>query len=388
MNIHEYQAKKLFANYDIPVLKGEVVFSSDGAYEYAKSLKSDVFAVKAQIHAGGRGLGGGVKIAKNLSEVRKFADEILGMNLITPQTNANGQMVKKVYIEEGADIAHQYYLSIVLDRGLEKPVIIASVDGGVSIEDVAMKTPEKIITTAVDSLIGLRSFHISTICFGLGLDKEESKIFATFIKKLYKFYIEEDAELVEINPLVKTTDNKFIALDAKVSFDQNALYRHPKIEELRDEDEEEAIELEANKHNLKYVELDGNIGCMVNGAGLAMAVMDMIKHEGGEPANFLDIGGGASVETVTKAFEIMQKNRNIKVIFINIFGGIVRCDVVANGILGAMETINLDIPLVVRLEGTNAKQGLEMLQNTNYKNIVAISDLEEATKKSIELSIL
>ncbi len=386
MNIHEYQAKKLFSDYEIPILKGEVVFSSDGAYEYAKSLKGDIFAVKAQIHAGGRGLGGGVKIAKNLKEVREFSDEILGMQLITPQTDEHGQEVKKIYIEEGADISHQYYLSIVLDRGLEKPVIIASLDGGVNIEDVALSSPERIITTEIDSLIGLQSFHIANICSGLALCKEDSKVFGAFIEKLYKFYIENDVELVEINPLIKTTDNHFIALDAKVSFDENALYRHPKIEELRDIEEEEEIELEANSHGLKYVELDGNIGCMVNGAGLAMAVMDMIKHEGGSPANFLDIGGGASVETVTKAFEIMQTNRKIKVIFINIFGGIVRCDLVANGILGAMNEIKLDIPLVVRLEGTNAKQGLEILENSGYQNIVAISDLEKATKKSIELS--
>ena len=386
MNIHEYQAKKLFADYEIPILKGEVVFSSDGAYEYAKTLNSDVFAIKAQIHAGGRGLGGGVKLAKNLKEVREFSNEILGMQLITPQTDEHGQEVKKIYIEEGADISHQYYLSIVLDRGLEQPVIIASIDGGVNIEDVALNTPERIITTAIDSLIGLQSFHIMNICSGLNLNKEDSKKFGVFIHKLYKFYVENDVELVEINPLVKTKDDNLIALDAKVSFDENALYRHPKIEELRDIEEEEEIELEANSHGLKYVELDGNIGCMVNGAGLAMAVMDMIKHEGGKPANFLDIGGGASIETVTKAFEIMEKNRKIKVIFINIFGGIVRCDLVANGILGAMKEIQLDIPLVVRLEGTNAKQGLEILKKSGYKNIVAISDLEKATKKSIELS--
>lgn len=387
MNIHEYQAKKLFADYEIPTQKGIVAFSSDGAYEYAKSSSNETFAIKAQIHAGGRGLGGGVKIAKNLEEVRQFSDEILGMTLITPQTNEHGQVVKKIYIEEGANIKHQYYLSIALDRSIENPIIIASKEGGVDIEEIALKYPEKIIKTELNSSIGLRAYNIKKICLGLGLDKEDSKTLASFLQKLYKFYIENDAELVEINPLIKTNEDKFIALDAKVSFDDNALYRHPSIEALRDIEEEEEVEIEANRHNLKYIELDGDIGCMVNGAGLAMAVMDIIKSEGGEPANFLDIGGGASEDTVTKAFEIMQKNRNIKVIFINIFGGIVRCDLVANGILGAIKAINMDIPLVVRLEGTNAKKGLQILKDANIKNIVAISDLNMATKKSIELAM-
>jgi len=387
VNIHEYQAKQLFRKYNIPVLKGEVAYHSDGAYESAKNIGGDTFVVKAQIHAGGRGLGGGIKIVHSLDEVREVSEKMIDSVLITPQTSPSGKIVKKVYIEQGADIEHQYYLSIAFDRGQEKPVIIASLQGGVNIEDIAIKTPNDIIKIPISPVyIGLRSFHISSICSTLKLNKDESKLFSELLQNLYNLYMENDAELIEINPLVKTKDNKFIALDAKVSFDENALYRHPKIEELRDIDEEEEIELEANHHNLKYIQLEGNIGCMVNGAGLAMAVMDIIKHKGGEPANFLDIGGGASVHTVSKAFEIMQRNRNINAIFINIFGGIVRCDLVAKGILEAMESIKIDIPLVVRLEGTNAPQGLQILKETNFKNIEAISNLSDAIKRIIELS--
>ncbi len=384
MNIHEYQAKEIFKKYGVPTPRGKVAQTVEEAVEAAKELGGNLWVVKAQIHAGGRGLGGGVKLAKSLDEVREWASKILGMTLVTHQTGPEGKVVHKVYIEEGADIKSEFYLGMVLDRSKEMPVMMASTEGGMEIEEVATKTPEKIVKVAIDPTIGFQGFHGRKLAFGLGLPKEEVGTFIKFAKALYNVYIDNDAELIEINPLIKTGDGKFLALDAKMGFDDNALYRHPDIEAMRDLSEEEPTEIEAKKYGLSYIKLDGNVGCMVNGAGLAMATMDIIKHEGGEPANFLDVGGGANPETVAKGFEIILKDPNVKAIFVNIFGGIVRCDRIANGILKATEMVDVKVPVVVRLDGTNAKEAAEILKNAKIENIIPAKDLADGARKAVE----
>ena len=383
MNIHEYQAKEIFRKYGVPTPRGGVAFSGPEARRVAEELGGNLWVVKAQIHAGGRGKAGGVKLAKSLDEVEKLAEEMLGMTLVTHQTGPEGKVVKKVYIEEGADIKDELYLGMVLDRALEMPVMMASTEGGMEIEEVAEKTPEKIIKVAIDPTIGFQPFHARKLAFGLGLPKEEQREFIKFATALYNVYMDNDAEMIEINPLIKTGDGRFLALDAKMGFDDNALYKHPEIAEMRDLDEEEPTEVEAKKYGLSYIKLDGNVGCMVNGAGLAMATMDIIKHEGGEPANFLDVGGGANPDTVAKGFEIILSDPNVKSIFVNIFGGIVRCDRIANGILQATEKVEVNVPVIVRLDGTNAKEAAEILRNANIKNIIPAENLKDGAKKAV-----
>ena len=383
MNIHEYQAKQIFQKYGVPTPKGKVATTVEEAVENAKELGGPIWVVKAQIHAGGRGLGGGVKLAKSLEEVEKLAGEILGMTLVTHQTGPEGKLVQKIYIEDGVDIKDEFYLGMVLDRAKEMPVMMASTEGGMEIEEVAAKTPEKIIKVAIDPAIGFQGFHARELAFGLGLPKEQQGTFYKFAKALYDVYMDNDAELIEINPLVRTGSGEFIALDAKMGFDDNALYRHPDIEAMRDESEEDPDEREASKYGLSYVALDGEIGCMVNGAGLAMGTMDTINYMGGTPANFLDVGGTANAETVAKGFEIILRNPNVKAIFVNIFGGIVRCDRIANGILEATKKVNVNVPVVVRLDGTNAPEAAEILKNANIDNVIPADDLADGAKKAV-----
>lgn len=383
MNVHEYQAKEIFAKYGVPVPRGFVANSVVEAVENAKKLGGSIWVVKAQIHAGGRGLGGGVKLARSLEEVKQLASEILGMTLVTHQTGPEGKLVQKIYIEEGADIADELYLGVVLDRAKEMPVIMASTEGGMAIEEVAAKTPEKIIKVAVDPSIGFQGFHGRELAFGLGLCKEEMGKFIKFASSLYKVYMENDAELIEINPLVKTGAGDFIALDGKMGFDDSALGRHPNLEAMRDLSEEDPSEREAGEYGLSYIKLDGEVGCMVNGAGLAMGTMDTINYVGGTPANFLDVGGKASAETVAKGFEIILKDPNVKSIFVNIFGGIVRCDRIANGILEATKLVDVKVPVIVRLDGTNALEAAEILKNANIKNVISATDLEDGAKKAV-----
>ncbi len=384
MNIHEYQAKQIFKKYGVPTPRGIVATTPDEAVEAAKELGGNIWVVKAQIHAGGRGLGGGVKLAKSIDEVKTLADEIIGMTLVTHQTGPEGKLVQKVYIEEGADIQDELYLGVVLDRAKEMPVIMASTEGGMEIEKVAEETPEKIIKVAVDPAIGFQGFHGRELVFGLGItDKLEQRKFIDFASKLYSVYMENDAELIEINPLIKTGAGDFLALDGKMGFDDSALYRHPEIEEMRDISEEDADEREASQYGLSYIALDGEIGCMVNGAGLAMGTMDTINYMGGTPANFLDVGGKANAETVAKGFEIILKNPQVKAIFVNIFGGIVRCDRIANGILEATKMVDVNVPVVVRLDGTNAAEAAEILKNANIDNVIAATDLGDGAKKAV-----
>jgi succinyl-CoA synthetase beta subunit len=383
MNIHEYQAKEIFKKYGVPTPRGIIANSVRDAVRNAETLGGNIWVVKAQIHAGGRGLGGGVKLAKSIEEVEQHAHDILGMQLVTHQTGPEGKLVQKVYIEEGADIQAEYYISVVLDRAREMPIIMASTEGGMDIETVAEKTPEKIVTVAVDPAIGFQGFHARELSFGLGLSKDEMKNFSKLAKALYNVYMETDAEMVEINPLIKTSKGEFIALDGKMGFDDNALGRHSEIEAMRDLSEEEPTEIEAKKYGLSYIKLDGAVGCMVNGAGLAMATMDIIKHEGGEPANFLDVGGSANPETVAKGFEIILQDPNVKAIFVNIFGGIVRCDRVANGILEATKITKVDVPVIVRLDGTNAEEAKIILQNSQIDNIIAAENLVDGAKKAV-----
>ena len=380
MNIHEYQAKAIFADNGIPTLKGKVAFSVDEAVANAKELGGSVWAVKAQIHAGGRGLGGGVKIAKNLDEVKDYASKILGMNLVTHQTGPEGKLVQKLYIESGVNIVKEYYLAILFNRMAEQITIIASSEGGMDIEKVAKESPEKIAKVGIDPQIGFKMFHGLEVARVLGLDKDEGKKLISMLAKLYKLYMDKDMNMLEINPLIKTAEGDFYALDAKCSFDDSALYRHPEIAELRDTTEENPAEREAAEFGLSYVKLDGDVACMVNGAGLAMATMDIINYSGAKPANFLDVGGGASPETVAKAFEIILRDKNVKVIFINIFGGIVRCDRIANGILEATKNVEVNIPIVVRLDGTNAAEAKTILDNSNLKNIKAATNLKNGAE--------
>ena len=383
MNIHEYQAKELFKKYNVPTPRGHVAFSPEEAVKAAQELGGEIWVVKAQIHAGGRGLGGGVKLARSTDEVRDLARQIIGMTLVTHQTGPEGKLVQKVYIEEGADIKKEYYLGMVLDRASEMPIMMASTEGGMEIEEVAAKSPEKIIKVAIDPLTGFQGFHGRKLAFGLDLPKEEVGAFIKFCSALYHVYMDHDAEMIEINPLIKTGDGKFLALDAKMGFDNNALYRQNTVAEMRDLSEEEPTEIEAGKYGLSYVKLDGNVGCMVNGAGLAMGTMDTINYEGGKPANFLDVGGGANPETVAKGFEIILADPNVKAIFVNIFGGIVRCDRVANGILEATKLTKVEVPVIVRLDGTNAEEAAQILNNAGIANIVAATDLEDGAKKAV-----
>ncbi len=383
MNIHEYQAKQIFAKYGVPTPRGIIANTPAQALTNAQELGGNVWVVKAQIHAGGRGLGGGVKLAKSLEEVKQLASEILGMTLVTHQTGPEGKLVQKVYIEEGADIVDELYLGVVLDRAKEMPVIMASTEGGMAIEDVAHDTPEKIIKVAVDPAIGFQGFHGRELAFGLGLPKAEQGKFIKFAAALYKVYMENDAEMIEINPLIKTGSGDFLALDGKMGFDDSALGRHPDIEDMRDISEEDPDEREASQYGLSYISLDGEIGCMVNGAGLAMGTMDTINYMGGTPANFLDVGGSANAETVAKGFEIILKNPNVKAIFVNIFGGIVRCDRIANGILEATKLVDVHVPVIVRLDGTNAPEAAEILKNANIANVIAADDLADGAAKAV-----
>ncbi len=384
MNIHEYQAKQIFQKYGVPTPKGIIAHTVEEAVANAKELGGPIWVVKAQIHAGGRGLGGGVKLAKSLDEVKTLAEEILGMTLVTHQTGPEGKLVQKVYIEDGADIKDELYLSVVLDRAAEMPIIMASTEGGMDIETVAAKTPEKIIKIAVDPAFGFQGYHGRELVFGLGItDKAEQKKMIQFAQKLYTLYMENDAEMIEINPLIKTGSGDFIALDGKMGFDDSALGRHPDIEAMRDLSEEDPDEREASQYGLSYIALDGEIGCMVNGAGLAMGTMDTINYMGGTPANFLDVGGSANAETVAKGFEIILKNPSVKAIFVNIFGGIVRCDRIANGILEATRMVDVSVPVVVRLDGTNAAEAAVILDNANIDNIISATDLGDGAKKAV-----
>ena len=384
MNIHEYQAKQLFSSYGINVLKGDIAFNVDDAVKIAEGIDSKKWVVKAQIHAGGRGKGGGVKIANSIKEVEEYSNNILGMNLITPQTGVEGKKVLKVYIEEGCLIKKEYYLGIVLDRAKGKFVMMASTEGGMEIEKVAEEMPEKIIKVILDPLMGLNGFQARQLSFALEIPKETMKDFVRQVTLLSKIAVEKDFTLVEINPLILTEDNKVIALDAKVNIDDNALFRNLNLKELLDESEVDPKELEAEKYDLSYVKLDGKLGCMVNGAGLAMATMDIIKLKGSSPANFLDVGGGASKEKVSGALKIIISDKDVKAILINIFGGIMRCDIIAEGIVEAVNEMKLDKPLIVRLEGTNVERGKEILSNSGLE-IVTAKDLEDAAEKAVSI---
>ncbi len=385
MNIHEYQAKQLFSSYGINVLKGDIAFNVDDAVKIAEGIDSKKWVVKAQIHAGGRGKGGGVKIANSIKEVESYSNNILGMKLITPQTGVEGKKVLKIYVEEGCQIKKEYYLGIVLDRAKGKFVMMASTEGGMEIEKVAEEMPEKIIKVILDPLMGLNGFQARQLSFALEIPKEAMKDFIRQVTLLSKIAVEKDFTLVEINPLILTEENKVIALDAKVNIDDNALFRNSDLKELLDESEVDPKELEAEKYDLSYVKLDGKLGCMVNGAGLAMATMDIIKLKGSSPANFLDVGGGASKEKVSGALKIIISDKDVKAILINIFGGIMRCDIIAEGIVEAVNEMKLDKPLIVRLEGTNVERGKEILRNSGLE-IVTAKDLEDAAEKASQYS--
>ena len=380
MKIHEYQGKEILRQFNVPVPNGIPAFSVDEAIEAAKKLGGPVWVVKAQIHAGGRGKGGGVKVAKSMDEVKQYASAILGMQLKTHQTGPEGQKVRRLLVEDGADIKKEYYLGILTDRATQKVVVMASSEGGMDIEEVAAKTPEKIIKVFVDPLTGLSDAQCDQLSKGIGVPEGSQAQAREVLKNLYKTYWDTDASLVEINPLILEGNGKIKALDAKFNFDSNALYRHPEIVAYRDVDEEDAAEIEASKFDLAYISLDGNIGCLVNGAGLAMATMDTIKLFGGLPANFLDVGGGATAEKVTEAFKIMLKNKSVKAILVNIFGGIMRCDVIADGVVTACKAVNLSVPLVVRMKGTNEELGKKILADSGLPIISADSMAEAATK--------
>jgi succinyl-CoA synthetase beta subunit len=382
MNIHEYQAKDLLKSFGAPVGNGVVATTADEAVEKAKALDGDVLVVKAQIHAGGRGKGGGVKIVKTIQEMHVEADRMLGKPLITPQTGPKGRIVRSVFVTEGTAIDRELYLSLLVDRATGRIAFVASTEGGVNIEEVAAETPEKITTVDVDPASGLSGFHGRVIADALELKGDLAKQCGKLIKTLYTLFTEKDASLIEINPLVVTKDGHLECLDAKMGFEDNALFRHPDIEALRDIHEEDPAEVEASKYDLSYVKLDGNIGCMVNGAGLAMATMDIIKYYGAEPANFLDVGGGATTEKVTAAFKLILSDPNVKGVLVNIFGGIMRCDTIAEGIIAAARETNIGVPLVVRLEGTNVERGKELLSNSGL-DIIPADDLDDAAKKAV-----
>jgi succinyl-CoA synthetase beta subunit len=380
MKIHEYQGKEILRQFNVPVPNGISALSVDEAVEVAKKLGGPVWVVKAQIHAGGRGKGGGVKVAKSLDEVKTYATQILGMQLKTHQTGPEGQKVRRLLVEDGADIKKEYYVGILTDRGTQSVVVMASSEGGMDIEEVAEKTPEKIIKAFVNPLIGLTDADAIKLAQGIGVPEASQAMAKAALQNLYKVYMDTDASLVEINPLILEGNGNIKALDAKFNFDSNALFRHPEIVAYRDLDEEDPAEVEASKFDLAYISLDGNIGCLVNGAGLAMATMDTIKLFGGEPANFLDVGGGATAEKVTEAFKIMLKNKDVKAILVNIFGGIMKCDVIADGVITACKAVNLSVPLVVRMKGTNEDLGKKMLAESGLPIISADTMAEAATK--------
>lgn len=384
MKIHEYQAKELFKKYDIPIPEGGIAFSRDEAKTVAEKLGQFPVVVKAQIHAGGRGKGGGVKLAKSIDEVGSLADEIIGMTLVTHQTGTEGRLVKKVLVEQGLDIEKELYLSVIPDRETAKIVIMASEAGGMDIEEVAEKTPEKIIKVFINPLTGIQAYHCREVAFGLNLPASVMKQFSKMLASLYRLFVTYDCSLMEINPLVITRQETVVALDAKINFDDNALFRHKDIVEYRDLDEEDPLEVEASKFNLNYINLDGNVGNMVNGAGLAMATMDIIKLAGAEPANFLDVGGGASAEMVENGFKIILGDKNVKGILINIFGGILRCDVLAEGVVQAAEKTGINIPVVIRMEGTNVDEGRKILSDSGLNLITAV-DLKDAAQKVAQL---
>jgi succinyl-CoA synthetase beta subunit len=382
MNIHEYQAKSLLKTYGAPVSDGRVASTAQEAAAHAADLGGETFVVKAQIHAGGRGKGGGIKLVKTLQETYAEADRMLGKPLVTPQTGPQGQLVRRVYVVKDATIARELYLSLLVDRSTGRVAFVASSEGGVNIEEVAAKTPELITTLTVDPATGVSPFHGRVIASALKLEGDLAKQCAKLVATLYKLFMEKDASLIEINPLIVTKEGDLLCLDAKITFEDNALFCHPDIAELRDIQEEDPAEVEASKHDLSYVKLDGSIGCMVNGAGLAMATMDIIKLYGGEPANFLDVGGGATKERVTEAFKIILSDPNVKGVLVNIFGGIMRCDIIAEGIIAAARETNIAVPLVVRLEGTNVEQGKELLAQSGLA-IIPADDLDDAAKKAV-----
>ena len=382
MNIHEYQAKEILRKYGVATLKGVMVESPDKAVEAAKSLGGSVHVVKAQIHAGGRGKGGGVKVAKSLDEVRDFTSKMLGMTLVTHQTGPEGKEVQKVYIEQGCNIKKEYYAAVLLDRNTGRIVVMASSEGGVNIEEVAEKTPEKLIKVQVDPAVGLQPFQARQLAFAVGMKDKVAAKAAKFMLGLYKAYMDKDCSIAEINPLVETAEGDVIALDAKMNFDSNAMFKHPDIMELRDLTEEDPSEIEASKFDLAFIKLDGTIGCLVNGAGLAMSTMDIIQLHGGTPANFLDVGGGANKEKVTNAFKLILKDPNVKGIFVNIFGGIMKCDIIADGVVAASKELGLKVPLVVRLEGTNVDLGKKILAESGL-NITHADDLTDGAKKIV-----
>ena len=385
MKIHEYQAKAILAKFGVPVPQGEVAFTKEDARAVAGRLGTKIVVVKAQIHAGGRGKAGGVKLAKSVDEAQSLAERILGMKLVTPQTGEEGRVVRRLLIEEGLDIKRELYISILVDRASGLPVFMASASGGMEIEEVAKTNPEAILREPIQPAIGVQPYHARKIAFGLGLPAEMVSMATTFFQSLYRAFIETDASLLEINPCVVTGDGRLVALDAKVNFDDNALYRHPEFKELRDLDEETPLEVEASKFKLNYIKLDGNVGCMVNGAGLAMATMDIIKLSGGSPANFLDVGGGASEEQVKNAFRILVSDPNVRAVFVNIFGGILRCDVLASGVVNAAKELALKVPVVVRMEGTNVKQGQEILRNSGL-NFAVANGMKDGAEKAVALA--
>ena len=382
MNIHEYQAKQLFKNYNVKTLEGVVATNASEAANACKTLGGNIWVVKAQVHAGGRGKGGGIILCKTTDEVYEAADKLIGSNLVTPQTTSDGVMVRKVYVEEGCDIAKELYLGIVLDRERDLPVVMASIEGGVEIEEIAIKEPEKILKVYADPITGIGNWQARKIAFGLGLEGKQVSSCCKFIISLYELFMKLDCSIVEINPLVVTSGDDIIALDAKINFDSSALFRHADIEKLRDLDEEEPLESQATKAGLNYIKLDGDIGCMVNGAGLAMSTMDIIKLHGGEPANFLDVGGGATADQVSEGFRIILSDPEVKAIFVNIFGGIMRCDFIAEGIITAAKEIELDVPLIVRLAGTNVDLGKKMLSESGL-DLITADDMDSGARKSV-----
>lgn len=382
MNIHEYQAKDVLSGFGVAVPRGRAAYTPAEAENAAKELGGEVFVVKSQIHAGGRGKGGGVKIVKGVAAVRDEAQRMLGMTLVTKQTGPAGKVVQRVYVEEGCDIARELYLGMVIDRGTSRVTMMASTEGGMEIEEVASKTPEKILKEAVDPAVGLTAYQARNLAFGLQLEGKQVGKAVKFMQALYKAFMDCDASLAEINPLVVTGSGDIIALDAKMNFDDNALFRHKKIEELRDFNEEDPKEVEASKHDLNYIALDGSIGCMVNGAGLAMATMDIIKLKGGSPANFLDVGGTVTADRVAAAFKLVLSDENVKAVMVNIFGGIVRCDVIAQGIVDAAKDVGVGVPLIVRLEGTNVEKGRAIMNGSDLA-IISASDLDDAATKAV-----
>jgi len=385
MKIHEYQAKAILAKFGVAVPRGEVVSKKDEARAVAERLGTPVVVVKAQIHAGGRGKGGGVKVVKSPEEAAAFAEHMLGMNLVTAQTGPEGRVVRRVLVEEGLDIQREIYLSVLVDRAVGAPVFMASSAGGMEIEEVAKTHPEKILRETIHAEEGFQAYHARKLAFGLGLSPELAHAAVPFMTALYRAFVETDSSLLEINPCVVTGDGKLLALDAKITFDDNALYRHPEFKELRDLDEETPLEVEASKYKLNYIKLDGTIGCMVNGAGLAMATMDIIKLSGGSPANFLDVGGDASEERVKNAFRILLSDPNVKAVFINVFGGILRCDMLASGIVSAAKDLRFTVPVVVRMEGTNVREGQEILRNSGLNFSVA-DGMKDGAEKAVKLA--